>query len=127
MADVQKAIFHALQPALGSVQVVDQAGANQAFPYCTIGEFIGEPADTLANHGADFELAIHIWSRALGMNECQTLMDTVVRTLHDQKLPFPGIDWVMVAMRFFQAQTLREIDGRTRHGIVRFRVMTFES
>lgn len=124
IAEVQRAVYNALTLAVAPVPVLDQAGPNQAFPYCTIGEFLGEPADTLDRQGVDFELTVHVWSRERGMSEIEALMATAKDTLHDARLPITGAQWV--TMRWFQAQTLRDIDGRTRHGIMRFRVLTFQ-
>lgn len=124
LTEVQAAFFDALKPALDPVPVLDCAGPNQTFPYVTIGEFIGEQLDTLNEQALDLELTVHVWSRQAGMQECQQLMTRVKDALDRQRLPAAGFQWVDTIWEY--AQTLREPDGLTRHGILRFRIPTFQ-
>lgn len=121
---VQQSIFQVLGAALAPVPVVDDAGESRAYPYVSIGEVIGEHADTLGEMGVDLEITIHVWSRQLGMQECADLMEAAKDALHRQSFPLADAQWVSTI--FVQAQTMRDADGRTRHGILRFRVLTFE-
>lgn len=125
LTEVQTALWNALTPALAPVPVVDAAGPNQSFPYATIGEFIGGESDTLNEQSVDFDVTVHLWSRQPGMQECQQLMTIAKDTLDRAVLPATGFQWVTTIWQY--AQTLREPDGQTRHGILRFRVMTFTS
>ena len=125
LAAVQKAIFDALTAALAPVPVLDLAGPNQVYPYCTIGEFTGGQSDTLTEQAVDLEVTVHLWSRQPGMQEVQTLMETAKNALDRQRLPAAGFHWVDTIWIF--AQTLRDIDGQTRHGVLRFRILTFEA
>ena len=124
LSEVQAAFFAALTPAVAPVPVLDAAGPNQAFPYVTIGEFLGSQTDTLREQGADLELTVHVWSRQAGMQECQQLMTRCKDALDRQRLPVAGFQWVDTIWTY--AQTLREPDGLTRHGILRFTVPTFQ-
>lgn len=124
LSEVQAAFFAALVPAVAPVPVLDAAGPNQAFPYVTIGEFLGTQTDTLRDQAVDLELTVHVWSRQAGMQECQQLMTLVKDALDRQRLPAAGFQWVDTI--FTYAQTLREPDGMTRHGILRFTVPTFQ-
>lgn len=125
LAEVQKAFFDALTPVLAPVPVLDQAGPNQEFPYATIGEFIGGQTDTLNEQAIDLEVTVHVWSRQPGMQQCELLMTQAKDALDRKVLPAVGFQWVTTIWNY--AQTLREADGVTRHGILRFRVMTFSS
>ena len=124
LSEVQSAFFAALGPALAPVPVLDHAGPNQAFPYVTIGESLGEQADTLGEQGVNIELTVHVWSRQPGMQETQVLMARVKDALDRQRLPAAGFQWVDTIWTY--AQTLREPDGMTRHGVLRFQVGTFQ-
>jgi Protein of unknown function (DUF3168) len=124
LSEVQTAIYDALVPALDPVPVQDQAGPNQVFPYVTIGEFIGGQFDTLTEQSIDLELTVHVWSRQAGMQECQQIMTLAKDTLDRKRLPAVGFQWVDTIWEY--AQTLREPDGVTRHGVLRFRVLTFQ-
>jgi hypothetical protein len=123
LSEVQTAIFAALTAALAPVPVQDQAGPNQVYPYVTLGELIGEQFDTLGEEAADIEMTVHVWSRQAGMQECQQLMAAAKDALHRKRLPASGFQWVDTIWEY--AQTLRDPDGMTRHGILRFRVGVF--
>jgi hypothetical protein len=125
LSEVQTAFFTALTPAMAPVPVIDQAAPNQVFPYVTIGEFIGDQLDTLEEEAIDLDLTVHVWSRQPGMQECQQLMTKAKDALHRQRLPVSGFQWVDTIWEY--AQTMRDPDGMTRHGILRFRVVTFSS
>ena len=124
LSEVQAAFFAALVPAVAPVPVLDAAGPNQSFPYVTIGEFIGGQFDTLGEQAMDLEITVHVWSRQPGMQECQQLMTRAKDALDRQRLPAAGFQWVDTIWEY--AQTLREPDGITRHGILRFRIPTFQ-
>lgn len=126
LTEVQTAIYEALMPALAPVPVIDQAGPNQDYPYCTIGEFVGGHDDTLSEQAVNLDVTVHVWSRQPGMQECQQLMTKVKDTL-DRKRIYSPITFQWVTTIWLYAQTLREPDGETRHGILRFQVMTFEA
>lgn len=123
LTKVQAAIFNALTPALAPVPVIDHAGPNQEYPYCTIGEFVGGHDDTLGEQAVNLDVTVHVWSRQPGMQECQQLMTLAKDTLDRARLPAAGFQWVTTIWLY--AQTLREPDGETRHGILRFQVLTF--
>jgi hypothetical protein len=125
LSEVQTSFYDALTAALAPVPVLDQAGPNQEYPYATIGEFIAAPADTLLEQGADMEMTVHVWSREPGMQECQQLMAAARDALDRQRFQGGGFWWVDTVWQ--NGQTLREPDGLTRHGIMRFRVLTFQS
>lgn len=123
IAAAQQAVYNALQEALAPVPVLDEAGPNQSYPYVSIGEFIGGHADTLNAEAADLEITVHVWSRQAGMQECSELMEAAKVALHRVPLAIAGAQWVDTIWNY--AQTLRDPDGRTRHGVLRFRILTF--
>lgn len=125
LSEVQTAMFAALAAALAPVPVLDAAGPNQSFPYVTLGEFVGDQADTLAEQGVNLDITVHVWSRQPGMQQTQELMTRAKDALDRQRLPAAGFQWVDTIWTY--AQTLREPDGVTRHGILRFTVATFSS
>jgi hypothetical protein len=121
---VQQAVYETLRAALAPVPVIDDAGPNQSYPYVTIGEFLGDHADTLGEQGSDLEVTVHVWSRQLGMMECADLLEQAHAALHRQPLVSPDFQWVDSICG--QAQTLRDPDGKTRHGVMQVRVLTFQ-
>jgi hypothetical protein len=123
IASAQQAVYDALLAALAPVPVLDDAGVNQSYPYVSIGEFIAGHADTLTDEAADLEITIHVWSRQPGMQECSELMEAAKAALHRVPLAIADAQWVDTIWNY--AQTLRDPDGKTRHGILRFRILTF--
>jgi len=125
LSGIQTSIYNALVPALSPVPVLDEAGPNQPFPYLTIGETISVKSDTLREQAVDAEITIHVWSRQPGAQETQSLMAIAKDALHDQRLPASGFQWVTTT--WIYGQTVKDVDGITRHGILRFRVLTFQA
>ena len=119
---VQKALYDALTAALAPVPVLDY-GHNQAFPYVSIGEMIAGQDDALKEQSVNIECTVHVWSRQRGMLEMSSLMAAAKDALDRKVLPAVGFQWVTTIWMY--GQTMRDADGVTRHGILRFRVMTF--
>lgn len=103
--------------------ILDAPLANQTFPYITIGESTHTPDDLLIQHGAQSTLILHIWSRYEGMREAKEIMDRMYIVLHDKPLPVTGTQTVSCLFEF--CEVIRDADGETQHGVMRFRVETF--
>jgi hypothetical protein len=124
LAEIQAAVYAALVPALAPVPVLDLAGPDQEYPYVTLGEFSAQEFDTLDCEAVDMDMTVHCWSRRPGMREVQQMMQRAKDALHRKSFPLTGgIQHVTTIWEF--AQTLRDADGVTRHGVLRFRILTF--
>ena len=125
LSDIQTALYAAIAAAVSPVAVLDNAGPDQLYPFVTIGEFSAEPDDAITNEGAAIEAMIHVWSRQPGMQELQQLMQGIASALHGVRLTLAGGgQWVMT--RHDYSTTLRDPDGITRHGVMRFQVLAFQ-
>jgi hypothetical protein len=108
-----------VQAALGAPpRIFDHVPDDTAFPYLTIGDGATLEAGTDTGQGSFHRLALHVWSRARGRSECRAIMDAVIAALHETALAPAGR--VLTYLRFEGSDTLRDPDGRTYHGIVRF-------
>lgn len=116
---LQAAIYTRLTGAL-SYPVYDVVPQNQAFPYITLGEDTGVDWSTKTNPGQEVTTTLHVWSRAAGMKELKTIMDGIIQAMTGADLTFTGFHPVL--LRLDLATALRDPDGITRHGVVRFRV-----
>jgi hypothetical protein len=126
ISEVQGAIYTALTAALAPVPVLDLAGPDERFPYVTLGEFTATPDDPVTSEqGVDMDMSLHVWSRQPGMQEIQQIMQAAKDALHYKKFAVTGFQWVETAWEM--AQTMRDIDGVTRHGVMRFRILTFQT
>lgn len=128
--ELQKAIYTVLSGdatllGLATGGVFDCPQEDTSFPYVTIGD------DTLADwssktfDGKEATITIHSWSEAMGREEVKKIMDRIDTLLHNGSLSMTGHS--LVVMQFDFAETLRDPDGRTYHGVQRFRALTKEA
>lgn len=118
---VQAAIFSALSAAVSPVKVYDAVPQNAAFPYLTIGDDTAADAGTKTNQGQEITLTIHAWSQYQGRKEVKELLGKVYDALHEKPLTVPGFSVSMV--RFEYSDSFTDADGKTRHGVARYRVI----
>lgn len=119
--EIQKAVYNALDAALAT-DVLDTVPDEPTYPYTNMGEWSEEPWDTDDSLGRETEFNVHSWSRYDGMKELKDMMDAIKAALHNATLTVTGQTMVMcyeVAM-----ETMLDPDGRTRHGVQRFRITT---
>ena len=100
-----------------------QSGRGDAwFPYVVIGEDTHNEWDTDTSEGFDTELEIHAWSRQRGRTELKEIQQAIYAALHTFPIEIEGVDTVLCHHEF--AQAVLDPDGKTRHGIQRFRLIT---
>ncbi len=118
--------FQALQtPAAPSDRILDlraTSPSDAVFPYVVLGEvhIVYDHADGW--DGADNGVTIHVWSRDLGFREARTLGRLVERCLNRVELQLP-LDRV-VSVFSETSQYMRDPDGISAHGALRFSVKT---
>lgn len=127
MIPIQTAIFNRLTAEL-DVEVYDavpqavDSGNNSPFPYVTVGDDIISQWDTDTSQGFDAECSVHVWSRYRGRREVKLLQEAIYDALHLHTLAISG--WHTVLCLFLTADSFMDADGITRHGVIRFRVVT---
>lgn len=99
-------------------------GGNDAwFPYVTIGDNDSSEWDTDTETGLDTAVTVHVWSRQRGRMEAREIQGAIYDALHrNDSLAVTGQDTVLCQQEF--AQVLVDPDGKTRHGVQRFRLVT---
>lgn len=126
---VQTAIFNRLTSGLTPIAVYD-APPHQLdgqpytqFPFVTMGDDTLTPFDTDTSLGAEVTCTIHIWSRYKGRKETKTIMASIYNLLHRQAsaLSASGVRFVDCLWEF--GEVIEEIDGATRHGVCRYRLV----
>ncbi len=128
--DVQSGVYsrltgHAALTALlpaGANGIFDHVPQQTAFPYVAIGETASRPLDTQGGHGHDTSLSIHVYTRSAGMRDLRRIMAAAYDALHDADFTVP--DQVLALCRCQSIESAIEGDGITRHGILRFRIIT---
>ena len=124
---LQKAVVAALivDAAVGGLiadRIYDAPPRDAAFPYVTVGQTSLADWSTGSEEGAEHRLVLHAWSRERGKRQCYEIMDAIEATLHDAALVLDG--HALVNLRFEFAETRRDPDGITYHGVMRFRAVT---
>jgi len=124
---LQSAVYAALNGdsnltnTLGA-SIFDDVPEGSAFPYVHIGQDTITEYGTKEFDGADTSLTLHIWSQYKGSLQAKNIMDRVHTLLHDSSISVTGHN--LVNMRFEFGDILRDPDGVTRHGVIRFRAIT---
>lgn len=118
-AQIQAAIFAKLQ-TVGTVY--DHVPQESAFPYIVIGDDTSTPWDTDDSTGSESTCTIHVWSRQRGRKEVKTIMQAIYDAMHRQELTITGGALVECAAEF--QESFLDPDGITRHGVIRFRLIT---
>ena len=127
MIPIQTAIFDRLSaeldvPVYDAVPQAADSGDDSAFPYVTIGDDIVSEWDTDTSTGFDTEVTVHAWTRYRGRREVKLIQEAIYDALHLHSLSIPG--WHTVLCLFLTADSFMDADGITRHGVIRFRLVT---
>ncbi len=105
--------------------VYDDVPERTQFPYVTIGEFTEAQNDTMGTTARDLTITVHCWSQAPGMKEIQNVQNRVDQLLDRWTPTVTGWTATEMLQEFFE--TFRDPDGRTRHGVARYRIHIHES
>ena len=105
--------------------VFDDVPENTGYPYIVIGEETAVNIDTKDKDAHEHTLTIHVWSQYRGRKEIKNIMSSVYTLLHNASITVSGASLVNIRHEF--ENTLTEADGITRHGIIRFRAVVFDS
>ena len=112
----------------GADGIYDGVPQESGFPYVVIGETTLRPNDTKTEDGAEATLMIHTWDSpdadadAVGFSLTKRIMSAIVDALDQVLLTVTG--HTVVLLRFEFADTFRDPDGLTVHGVQRFRALT---
>ena len=109
-----------LTTTLGA-SVFDDVPESTSFPYVQIGEDNVTKFDTKDVNGSETTLTLHIWSEYKCSKETKQIMDRVHDLLHDSNLSVSGFN--LINLRFEFGDIMRDPDGKTRHGVMRFRAV----
>jgi hypothetical protein len=91
------------------------------FPYIVLGDTTMTPWDTDTETGAEATVSIHVWSRYAGNKELTDIHDAIYAALH--RVDIDVEDCVTLGCDFEQSDMYQESDGRTRHGVLRYRIV----
>lgn len=127
---IQKMIYQKLLTAGTGATISDspppqpEGQPNSAFPYIVFGLDAGRSWDTDDELGKDVDIYFHLWSRYKGTLEMRRMMDHIYSAFHRGNLSINGLH--VVDCLFSYSSQYLDPDGRTRHGICRYRLTVQE-
>ncbi len=126
---LQQAIFSALNVSAVtsnlSCGVFDDVPQSASYPYIVLGEETAVDFSVKDIQGGDFTVNIHVWSQYKGSKETKQIMDKIHDLLHNINLTVTGFN--LINLRFEFSDIMRDPDGITRHGVMRFRAIILGS
>lgn len=103
----------------------DFPGKDIAMPFITAGETEGRDWSDKFQAGQQVMSTIHVWSDYPGRKECLEIQDAILRALSRQRLNL-GQEFYAVYSGLDLSQIIIDLDGTTRHGILRIRYLIEE-
>lgn len=120
---IQGGIYQALVAASEiTCPVYDDVPQGAAYPYIVIGDDTAIAFDDDCGVGLESTLTLHVWSVYSGRKEAKDIMAAIYEVLHLNKLPLSSGYTVICMLDFMH--TFLDPDGVTRHGVIRFRLLT---
>jgi len=101
--------------------VYDEVTEGATYPFVALGEETAVDYSTKDLVGGETTVNIHIWSQYKGSKETKNIMDKIHDLLHDSNLTVSGFN--LINLRFEYSDIMRDPDGVTRHGVMRFRAI----
>ena len=101
--------------------VYDEVTEGNTYPFISLGEETTIDFSTKTSVGSETTINIHIWSQYKGSKQTKEIMDKVHDLLHDINLTVTGFN--LINLRFEFSDIMRDTDGVTRHGVIRFRAI----
>jgi len=101
--------------------VYDEVVESASYPFISLGEETAIDYSTKNQNGGEYTINIHIWSQYKGAKQTKEIMDKVHDLLHDSNLTVSGFN--LINLRFEFSDIMRDPDGVTRHGVMRFRAI----
>jgi len=118
--EIQTAIFTRLNTGL-TVPVFDNVPDNQPKPYVVVGDDTVIEWDTDNNAGFEATITLHVWSDYPGKAEVKTIQGEIYDLLH--RAEFSVIGYNLINCSFEFGDTFLDVNGVTRHGVQRFRLI----
>lgn len=106
-----------------SYKVFDDNPENEPYPYVVMGEMTTRDWSDKSEPGQEVYSTIHIWSRYHGRKEADEMADALLQALTVSPLDLgPDFHAVLDGNDIFDSYDLLiDIDGVTRHGILKLR------
>ena len=125
---LQQAVYARLVAQLAPRNVYDSP-PNQPdgmpaanFPYVVLGDDTLVPFDTDNSLGTSATVTLHIWSRYNGRKEVKTILGEIYTALNRQAGNLTATGYKFIDSLYEFGDIIEEADGKTRHGVCRYRI-----
>lgn len=112
----------ALTALIGSDAVYDHVPPGAAAPFVVIGDETASDGGSDLTDAQEHTLTIHCWSEGASTLQVKRMQSAVRNALHDADLAMD--DGICVNIRCEFKEIMRDPDGVSWHGVMRFRAMT---
>ena len=125
---LQSAVYKRLTQELTGLNVYDAPPSQPDgmplanFPYITIGDDTIAPFDADDTLGASATITLHVWSRSDGKKETKEILGRIYEALNRQAVHFWAVGYTFIDSLFEFSEIIEEVDGKTRHGVCRYRI-----
>ena len=106
--------------ALTSYKVFDENPENEPYPYVVMGEITAKDWSDKLEDGMEVYSTIHVWSQYHGRKEADEMADKILQALSSSAIAV-GSNFRTALDRLDGYNLIVDMDGKTRHGILRFK------
>lgn len=126
--DLQAAVYAALTAdaalttLIGAGRIHDHVPPGAELPYVVIGDGTAVDVSGIGIDAQEHTLTIHCWSEASSTLQVKQMVAAVRAALHDVSLTLAAGQCPNIRCDYHE--TMRDPDGITHHGVLRFRAVT---
>lgn len=102
-------------------KVFDETPENEPYPYIVMGGITAKWWGDKLKDGMEIYSTIHIWSQYRGRKEADEMSDAILQALTKDEPIGLGANFRAALDRLDGYNLLVDLDGKTRHGILRFK------
>jgi len=106
--------------ALTAYKVFDENPENEPYPYVVMGEISAKDWSDKFEDGMEVYSTIHVWSQYHGRKEADQMSDAILQALTSSPLEL-GASFRAALDRLDGYNLLVDLDGKNRHGVLRFK------
>lgn len=131
MIEIQRAIITRLKASApivaATVSITDHSAqvppANEAakFPFIQIGDDIVSTFPTDDSSNIEAVVRLHVWSVARGSKQAKEILDLIRADLDRAEISVTGFS--LISIDPIQSFVVLDPDGKTRHGVIEFRLI----
>jgi len=121
---LHKAIIDRLEYAT-AYKIFDDLPENEDFPYIVVGEISARNWSSKFENGQEITVTLHIWSQYRGRKETDIIANEIEQALTSSDLEL-GNSFLGSFQKFESYDLIIDMDGITRHGIIKMRYLIEE-